>query len=255
MPGPANAMAAASQLQWIDETLANSTADYVIVAGHYPVYSAAEHGPTQHLQPSQFPYLQRHHVSAYLCGHDHVEQHFDMGDGVQYHVIGSANYEGSWDHIGNYTEEQLKFHATVYGGFATVSVSKEGMVIKHFDGYGELMYTAPPIMPRGVPQPAPAPPSPKPTTTTYPQGTCADEASWPDLDHDMVCGECKVLVSNFDTKYVNCDGYCAAIGRTCTGAWEELDDDCEVYFGLSCGEPFDSSDLICQCSGDTVSVV
>merc|ERR1712000_652656 len=125
LPGPANLTAAQSQLQWIDETLAASTADYVIVAGHYPVYSVGDHGPTSSLSPSKFPYLQRHKVSAYLCGHDHSEQHIDKGDGVQYHVNKGT------------------------GGYATVSVNKKGMVIKHYDGDGTLAYTAPAIPPRG----------------------------------------------------------------------------------------------------------
>ena len=41
-----------------------------------------------------------------------------------------------------------------------------------------------------------------------------NEAAWPDLDHDLVCGECKVLVHNFRS-YGTCDGYCEALGRIC----------------------------------------
>ena len=150
LPGPANLTAAQSQLQWIDETLAASTADYVIVAGHYPVYSVGDHGPTSSLSPSKFPYLQRHKVSAYLCGHDHSEQHIDKGDGVQYHVIGSANFHSGWDHISSVSSSQLKYHDNKgTGGYATVSVNKKGMVIKHYVGDGTLAYTAPAIPPRG----------------------------------------------------------------------------------------------------------
>merc|ERR1719201_2516370 len=71
LPGPANLSAAQSQIQWLDETLAASTADYLIVGGHYPVYSIAEHGPTSAMQPENFPYFRNHKISAYLCGHDH----------------------------------------------------------------------------------------------------------------------------------------------------------------------------------------
>jgi len=44
-----------------------------------------------------------------------------------------------------------------------------------------------------------------------------------------------------------CDGYCTSIGRTCTGAWEEQDDDCAVRFGMSCDEELATSDAICEC--------
>jgi len=78
-------------------------------------------------------------------------------------------------------------------------------------------------------------------------GTC-DESDWPDKDHEIVCGECKVLVDHFDSKYQTCDGYCASIGRTCVGAWEEMNDDCQVKYDMTCGQALDSSDAICQCS-------
>merc|ERR1712110_942876 len=57
---------------------------------------------------------------------------------------------------------------------------------------------------------------------------CGDEHTWPDLDDNLVCGECKVLVRNMKKKYNTCDSYCSNIGRTCTGAWEEKSDTCRV---------------------------
>jgi len=250
LPGPRNLTAAKSQMQWIDETLAASTADYIIVAGHYPVYSAAEHGPTSELSPKNFPFLQKYNVSTYLCGHDHVEQHIDMGDGVQYHVIGSAAKQGDWDNLKLYSDDQMKFKAITFGGFGAVSVSKKGMQVRHYDGSGKLLYSAPMICPRGGSSECTSEPVPQPSTTAEPTGKCADEKSWPDLDHDLVCGECKVLVDDFDSKYKNCDGYCSSIGRTCTGAWEEDDDKCDELYDMSCSDVLDSSDAICRCSGD-----
>lgn len=169
LPGPADPLAAQNQLEWLDAQLGASTADYVIVGGHYPVFSIAEHGPTNSLQPNKFPYLRKHKVSAYLCGHEHNEQHIDVGDGVQYHIIGSAhNHDTSTAHKNTIKSDQLKFHGTPDGGFATVSVSKAGMVITHLDGDGKVLYTAPAIPPRGsvptpTPTPTPTPPAPAPT--------------------------------------------------------------------------------------------
>ena len=90
-----------------------------------------------------------------------------------------------------------------------------------------------------------------------PGGIC-DEDTFPDLDTDQdtgqpgVCGECKVLVNNFNGAYESsCINYCASLGRLCVGAWEELGDTCEVAREESCYSPADNwggtSDALCEC--------
>ena len=85
-------------------------------------------------------------------------------------------------------------------------------------------------------------------------GSC-DESVWPDKDHGLICGECKVLVDNFNSIYQTCDGYCASIGKTCVGAWEEVSDTCQVEYDMTCDQTISSSDAICQCSPDNPSGV
>jgi len=106
------------------------------------------------------PMLEYHGVSAYLSGHDHCEEHIDEGKGVQYHVIGAANQnQGSHKNKDKVPASQVKFLDTgslpiiseVQGGFASLSFTDDGMVVKHFrtspTGY-KLMYTADPVLPR-----------------------------------------------------------------------------------------------------------
>lgn len=78
-----------------------------------------------------------------------------------------------------------------------------------------------------------------------------DESEWPDKDHNLVCGDCKVLVNQFDTKYFNCDGYCSALGRKCVKAWEEIGDTCTVQYSMTCSQSLKSSDAICECTRTT----
>ena len=62
------------QLEWIEKTLSESTADYIIVGGHYPVLSIGHHGPTDQLITKLKPLLEKYQVNAYICGHDHNMQ-------------------------------------------------------------------------------------------------------------------------------------------------------------------------------------
>ena len=69
--GPLRAVDANRQLTWLQERLARSKADFLLVAGHYPVWSVSEHGPTECLLQRLHPLLIKYNVTAYLCGHDH----------------------------------------------------------------------------------------------------------------------------------------------------------------------------------------
>lgn len=69
--GPLRAVDANRQLIWLQDRLARSQADFLLVAGHYPVWSVSEHGPTDCLLQRLNPLLLKYKATAYLCGHDH----------------------------------------------------------------------------------------------------------------------------------------------------------------------------------------
>jgi tartrate-resistant acid phosphatase type 5 len=152
LPGPPSKEAADVQMEWIQTTLAESKSKYLIVAGHYPVYSICEHGPTPLLISQLKPMLVANNVTAYMNGHDHCAQYIDVGDGVQYHTIGSAHENNpSTAHQNTVTKEQLMFHTGVgLGGFASVAVEESGLTVVHRDGSGKILYTAPLQPPRSV---------------------------------------------------------------------------------------------------------
>ena len=77
------------------------------------------------------------------------------------------------------------------------------------------------------------------------------------IDQGRICGECKVLVDNFESTYGgHCTNYCQALGMRCVGAWEEVNDTCEEASAESCdhhmhgsdGGAIVTSDAICQCA-------
>lgn len=68
---PMSSVLANRQLLWLQEHLHRSTADFLLVAGHYPVWSVSKHGPTDCLVRKLRPLLVKYKATAYLCGHDH----------------------------------------------------------------------------------------------------------------------------------------------------------------------------------------
>uniref|UniRef100_A0A914WZP6 Tartrate-resistant acid phosphatase type 5 n=1 Tax=Plectus sambesii TaxID=2011161 RepID=A0A914WZP6_9BILA len=88
-----------SMWTWIEQQLQQSTADYLFVMGHYPIYSIAEHGPNQILVDRMIPLLHKYHVTMYMSGHDHSLQHFQLTEndsqGKPYMVDYVVNGAGS----------------------------------------------------------------------------------------------------------------------------------------------------------------
>ncbi|XP_078620698.1 tartrate-resistant acid phosphatase type 5-like [Branchiostoma floridae x Branchiostoma japonicum] len=130
--GPENLQVATTQLEWLEQQLKATKSDYVIVTAHYPVWSAAEHGPTKCLVQQVKPLLERYGVTAYFSGHDHNLQHLkeDNSD-VEYFVIGCANFiDTSQKHKESVPKDSLKFiwaEDKGRGGFAQVQVTEEDL--------------------------------------------------------------------------------------------------------------------------------
>ena len=82
--------ASTTQWLWLETQLTQSTADFLWVAGHYPIYSAGSDGTTPLLVSKLLPMLKR--VNAhYISGHDHMHEHI-VEDGVNMFVTGPGKF-------------------------------------------------------------------------------------------------------------------------------------------------------------------
>ncbi|XP_048473841.1 tartrate-resistant acid phosphatase type 5-like isoform X1 [Rhincodon typus] len=129
-----------AQLEWIRDKLKNSRSDFLIVAGHYPVWSIAEHGPTRCLVKKLYPLLTQYKISAYFCGHDHNLQFIQDSNGIGYVLSGAGNFmENSTKHKDHVPKEWLKFfYADIssLGGFVYVEITSDEMTITFFEALG-----------------------------------------------------------------------------------------------------------------------
>ena len=63
------------QWEWVAKTLNVSTADWLIVVGNSPVWSAGSYGPTWPLVQKLAPLMEANGVSLYINGRDQIMQH------------------------------------------------------------------------------------------------------------------------------------------------------------------------------------
>jgi acid phosphatase len=123
-----------AQLQWLEKSLAASTAPWKIVVGHHPFFSGGMHGDQPELIAQVLPLLQKYQVQAYFCGHDHDLQHL-VSDKVNIFVSG-----GGSEHRPNHLVPQTRF-ALSSSGFAAVSLRPREMVVRMIDNNGKLLYS------------------------------------------------------------------------------------------------------------------
>lgn len=152
LEGPADQKLAETQWAWIEENLKASTADYLFVAGHYPIWSGCSHGPTPLLVSVLKPMMLKYNATGYLSGHDHCLEHIDDGSGLIYSVFG-ANVNCCYDNnnVDKCPKGSIKFamwNEGSPGGFASLVSAEDSLTLTYYAANGTSLYTAPPIKPR-----------------------------------------------------------------------------------------------------------
>ena len=79
-----------AQWEWFGHVVNASVADWLIVVGADPIYSAGEHGPTWGLVEAMLPILEQHGAALYVSGRDQLLQHFRIGNGTGVDFVASG---------------------------------------------------------------------------------------------------------------------------------------------------------------------
>ena len=136
---------------WLDEKLATSTADWLIVAGHRPIYAVGDTGPvTSALWEELRPRLEAKGVDIYLCGHDHNVQHIrnlnnQPGD-LEYVVNGAGGaliypFDPEKELFLKENHGMEVAHFTMTYGFAPLTITKDSLTFDFISGSGEHLYS------------------------------------------------------------------------------------------------------------------
>lgn len=137
----------ADQLQWLDKVLGESTAEWKIVVGHHPLYSAgAMHGPTGGLRGRLQPLFEKHGVHVYFAGHDHNLQHLKP-PGPTHYVISGGGSEAR--PVGTH---QSALFARGALGFVSVTLRGDNLHLVFIDDKGATLYRADIPRRRGSPE-------------------------------------------------------------------------------------------------------
>jgi hypothetical protein len=104
---------------------------WLVVAGHYPVYSNGNNGDTLELQAYLQPLLEKYNVHAYICGHDHISEHL-RHKGIEYFVVGSGSMI---DYLGSASTEAEEFiwYGVGYNAFAVMDATSDTLKISYID--------------------------------------------------------------------------------------------------------------------------
>ena len=126
------------QLSWIDSVLTAAKEDWVIVAGHHPIYAETPKDESERadMQARLDPILRKHKVDMYICGHIHNFQHVRMaGSDIDY-ITNSA---------GSLARKVKPIEGTVFcspePGFSIVSASKKTLELRMIDKKGNVLHT------------------------------------------------------------------------------------------------------------------
>lgn len=127
------------QLQWLDSVLNAATEQWIIVAGHHPVYADTGKDTTERedMQKRVGAVLSKHKVDMYICGHIHNFQHIrPEKDGTDYIVNTS----------GSLSRPKVKpIAGTVFTsgepGFSRLKATKETLSLEMINDRGEVIHT------------------------------------------------------------------------------------------------------------------
>ena len=156
------------QWNWLQGQLNSSTADWIVVVGYHPIWSAGSWGPTWPLVERLVPMMESAGAALYVSGTDHLMQHFTAvpsWTNVDFIVIGNGAYAmppgttaaEAMPHASDCPDGGLQFSYGATSGFATIQITTAGpkqpstLHVNFFNANDTMLYTFFKENPRTIP--------------------------------------------------------------------------------------------------------
>ncbi len=127
-----------AQLRWLDNELAKASEDWIIVAGHHPVYAGTPKSESErtNMQERVDRILRKHRVDMYICGHIHNFQHIRHDECKTDYIVNSS---------ASLSREDVKPVAgTVFAsgkpGFSVIGASATQLTLSMIDKDGRILH-------------------------------------------------------------------------------------------------------------------
>jgi len=137
------------QFKWFDQVMNESTADYLWVYGHYPMYNAD--GPHDSLVRNIGEQMTKYKASGYFSGHEHTMFQLSSKDGGIAYICQGAGSRGvhkkqppakpfaggvkwDWGHT--------KQDKSAESGFTSVLVGKSKSTLRYHNEKGDILYSS-----------------------------------------------------------------------------------------------------------------
>ena len=131
-----NNISSKKQLNWLEKTLMNSTADWLIVISHFNLYTAGHHGSNNNLIGMLKPLFIKYKVDMHISGHCHNLEHL-VDNNIQYIVSGSGSKNGPIGKIFQskfgYGDNGYTIHKIVDNKMEILFINEKSEVVYNFD--------------------------------------------------------------------------------------------------------------------------
>eukprot|EP01041_Mallomonas_annulata_P002192 gene2192-4263_t len=129
------------QVTCAENYLSKSTASFLVVAGHYPIFSTGtnSNGDISDMVDNLLPVLQQYNVDLYIAGHDHFLEELQLQWISLYQVCAAGKPDEDLNKRAS-SDATSKFAAAT-GGFAFLEVTENSLITKLIDYSGSVLYT------------------------------------------------------------------------------------------------------------------